>query len=38
VFEVMVDGSLVFSKKELGRHAQPGEVLRLMEARRGGNG
>jgi len=30
VFEVTVDGSLVFSKKALGRHATPGEVLRLM--------
>jgi selenoprotein W-related protein len=30
VFEVTVDGRLVFSKKKLGRHAEPGEVLRLM--------
>jgi len=30
VFEVTVDGRLVFSKKTLGRHAEPGEVLRLM--------
>ncbi len=28
--EVTVDGSLVFSKQELGRHAEDGEVLRLM--------
>ena len=28
VFEVMVDGKLVFSKKALGRHAEAGEVLR----------
>jgi selenoprotein W-related protein len=32
VFEVTVDGKLVFSKKALGRHAEPGEVLRLMRA------
>jgi selenoprotein W-related protein len=31
VFEVTVDGRLVFSKKALGRHAEPGEVLRLMK-------
>jgi selT/selW/selH-like putative selenoprotein len=31
VFEVTVDGRLVFSKKALGRHAGPGEVLRLMK-------
>jgi selenoprotein W-related protein len=31
VFEVTVDGQLVFSKKALGRHAEPGEVVRLME-------
>ncbi len=30
VFEVEVDGRRVFSKKTLGRHAEPGEVLRLM--------
>jgi selenoprotein W-related protein len=30
VFEVTVDGSLVFSKKKLGRHAEPGEVVGLM--------
>ena len=27
VFDVRVDGELIFSKKELGRHAEPGEVL-----------
>jgi len=31
VFEVEVDGRRVFSKKTLGRHAEPGEVLRLMQ-------
>ena len=30
VFEVMLDGTLVCSKKRLGRHAQPGEVLALL--------
>jgi selenoprotein W-related protein len=34
VFEVTVDGGLVFSKKSLGRHARPGEVVDLI--RRGG--
>jgi hypothetical protein len=32
VFEVTVDGKLVFSKKTLRRHAEPGEVLRLIAA------
>ncbi len=27
VFDVAVDGSVVFSKKRVGRHAEPGEVL-----------
>ena len=35
VFEVIVDGDLVFSKKELRRHANPGEVVGLLEARLG---
>jgi hypothetical protein len=30
VFEVEVDGRVVFSKKKLGRHAEPGEVLRVI--------
>ncbi len=30
VFEVTLDGTLLFSKKRLGRHAQPGEILRLI--------
>jgi len=33
VFEVTVDGDLVFSKKNLGRHAEPGEVLGLISGR-----
>jgi len=31
-FEVAVDGKLVFSKRALGRHAKPGEVLSLVKA------
>jgi len=30
VFEVAVDGKLVFSKKALNRHAEPGEVMELI--------
>jgi selT/selW/selH-like putative selenoprotein len=30
VFEVAVDGAVVFSKKASGRHASPGEVLELI--------
>jgi selenoprotein W-related protein len=30
VFEVDLDGRLLFSKKALGRHAKPGEILRLL--------
>jgi selenoprotein W-related protein len=36
VFEVEVDGTLIFSKSELGRHAEPGEVMRLLAEHRGG--
>ena len=32
VFEVTLDDALLFSKKRLGRHAQPGEIMRLIEA------
>ena len=35
LFEVTVDGELVFSKKKLGRHAQSGEVLGLIHERTG---
>jgi len=31
VFEVEVDGRRIFSKKALGRHAEAGEVLQLMQ-------
>ena len=34
-FEVTVDGDLIFSKAELGRHAEPGEVVRLIRDRIG---
>jgi hypothetical protein len=34
VFDVTVDGDLLFSKKKLGRHAQPGEVVRLIREKR----
>jgi selT/selW/selH-like putative selenoprotein len=36
VFEVMVDGHPVFSKKQMRRHAAPGEVLKAVEQLRGG--
>jgi len=32
VFEVTVDGDLIFSKKALGRHAKAGEVMGLLRA------
>jgi selenoprotein W-related protein len=31
-FEVTVDGEPVFSKKQLGRHAEPGEIARNLRA------
>lgn len=34
-FEVSVNGELVFSKKGLGRHAEPGEVYRLVKEKIG---
>jgi predicted Rdx family selenoprotein len=30
VFDVTVDGTLVFSKRRAGRHAAPGEVVQLI--------
>ena len=33
VFEVTIDGDLIFSKKALGRHAKAGEVMGLVRAR-----
>jgi selenoprotein W-related protein len=35
IFDVMVDGKLVFSKRALGRHAKPGEIVALLK---GGSG
>jgi selT/selW/selH-like putative selenoprotein len=35
LFEVTVDGSLVFSKKATRRHAQPGEVMQAIHKLRG---
>lgn len=29
-FEVVRDGQPIFQKTKLGRHAQPGEVMRLL--------
>jgi selT/selW/selH-like putative selenoprotein len=33
VFEVTVDEVVVFSKKSIGRHAQPGEIMGLIQRR-----
>jgi selenoprotein W-related protein len=33
VFEVVVDGDTLYSKRATGRHAQPGEVLALFRER-----
>jgi selenoprotein W-related protein len=33
VFEIMVDGKKVFSKKALGRFPEPGEILELIRPR-----
>jgi selenoprotein W-related protein len=33
VFEVVVDGESLYSKRATGRHAQPGEVLALFRER-----
>ena len=30
-FEVLRDGRPVFEKSRLGRHARPGEIVRLLE-------
>ncbi len=35
VFEVMVGDDLVYSKKEIGRHAEDGEVLGLVREKLG---
>ena len=33
VFEVTVDNDLVFSKRSLGRFPEPGEIVKLIQAR-----
>ena len=33
VFDVLVDGEVLYSKKAAGRHAEPGEVLDLYRTR-----
>ena len=35
VFVVTVDGEPVFSKKAVGRHAEPGEIVARIRAMRG---
>ena len=30
IFDVIVDGDMLYSKFETGRHAEPGEVLQLF--------
>jgi selenoprotein W-related protein len=35
VFDVAVDGQLLYSKHDTGRHAEPGEVLALFRDRYG---
>ena len=35
IFDVTVDGDLLYSKHETGRHAEPGEVGRLFEEKYG---
>jgi selenoprotein W-related protein len=32
-FEVIVNGELIFSKKGLGRHAEPGEIYGLVKGK-----
>jgi selenoprotein W-related protein len=34
VFDVTVDGKLIFSKKAVRRHAEPGEVVRILQSSR----
>jgi selT/selW/selH-like putative selenoprotein len=37
-FEVVADGIPVFEKSKLDRHARPGEIVQLLEAREKGPG
>ena len=34
-FEVVLNNDLIYSKKALGRHAEPGEVAKLFEEKTG---
>lgn len=34
-FEVIAGDTLIYSKKEIGRHAEAGEVVRLLEEKMG---
>lgn len=34
-FEVLADDKVIYSKKEVGRHAEPGEVAKLFEEKTG---
>lgn len=31
VFHFVADGQTLFSKKEIGRHAEPGEIIKLFQ-------
>ncbi|MCZ2113809.1 MAG: Rdx family protein [Anaerolineae bacterium] len=31
IFRFVVNGQTLFSKKEVGRHAEPGEILKLFQ-------
>ena len=33
IFDVIVDGEMLYSKRSTGRHAEPGEVLALFRTR-----
>ncbi len=35
IFDVLVDGDMLYSKHDTGRHANPGEVLELFAAKYG---
>lgn len=34
-FEVTLDGELIFSKASIGRHANPGEIVKIVRDRIG---
>ncbi|MFI5309737.1 MAG: Rdx family protein [Gemmatimonadales bacterium] len=34
-FEVLLDGTPIFEKSKIRRHAQPGEILRLLKQQSG---